>query len=70
MAMILIACWGIALPLGYILGLTDWLVEPMGPHGLWIGLVSALTIGAILLSIRLKTIIRRTLPPSVEAMPV
>ncbi len=69
MAMILVACWGIALPLGYILGLTDWLVEPMGPHGLWIGLVSALTIGAILLSIRLKTIIRRTLPPSVEAMP-
>jgi len=62
MAMILVACWGIALPLGYILGLTDWLVAPMGPHGLWIGLVSALIIGAILLSLRLRTIIRRTAP--------
>ena len=70
MAMILIACWGIALPLGYILGLTDWLVEPMGPHGLWIGLVSALTIGAALLSVRLKTVIRRTLLPTTESLSV
>ncbi len=59
MAMVLFACWGVALPLGYILGLTDWIVEPMGPRGLWIGLVTALTLGAILLSLRLRLIIRR-----------
>ncbi|MGO0309284.1 MATE family efflux transporter [Endozoicomonas acroporae] len=58
MAMILFACWGVALPLGYILGLTDWIVAPMGPHGLWIGLVSALTMSAILLTLRLRAIIR------------
>ena len=59
MIMILIACWGIALPLGYTLGLTDWLVEPMGPHGLWIGLVFALTISAAFLTFRLKAISQR-----------
>ena len=56
MIMILVACWGIALPLGYALGLTDWLVEPMGPHGLWIGLVVALTVSAVFLTFRLKRI--------------
>ncbi len=69
MAMVLVACWGIALPLGYVLGLTDWLVAPMGPHGLWIGLVSALTIGAILLSLRLRTIIGRSLAAASAAIP-
>ncbi|WP_422447669.1 MULTISPECIES: MATE family efflux transporter [unclassified Endozoicomonas] len=59
MAMILFACWGVALPVGYILGLTDWIVAPMGPHGLWIGLVSALTMSAILLTLRLRAIIGR-----------
>ena len=59
MAMVLFACWVVALPLGYILGLTDWLGQPMGPHGLWAGLVIALTIGAVLLSLRLRIIILR-----------
>ncbi|MGB1272310.1 MAG: MATE family efflux transporter, partial [Endozoicomonas sp.] len=56
MVMVLFSCWGIAFPLGYTLGMTDYLVEPMGPHGFWIGLVSALSIGAVLLSIRLRKI--------------
>lgn len=60
MALILFACWGVALPFGYILGLTDWIVEPMGPHGLWIGLVTALTMGAFLLTLRLRATIRRS----------
>lgn len=52
MIIVFIACWGIALPLGYTLALTDWLVEPMGPHGMWIGLVTALTLSAIFLTLR------------------
>ena len=59
MIMIMIACWGIALPLGYTLGLTDLIVEPMGPHGLWIGLVLALTISAVFLLLRFKALSRR-----------
>ena len=31
----------------------------MGPHGLWIGLVTALTMGAVLLLTRLRIIVRR-----------
>ncbi len=49
----LFACWCIALPLGYTLTLTDIIVDPMGPHGFWIGLVAALTIAAILTFTRL-----------------
>lgn len=59
MALILFACWGVALPLGYTLGLTDWIVPAMGPHGLWIGLVTALTMGAVLLLTRLRMIVKR-----------
>ena len=70
MAMILFACWGVALPLGYILGLTDWIVEPMGPHGLWIGLVTALTMGAFLLTLRLRAIIRRNRMLASEIVPM
>ena len=61
MIMILIACWGVALPLGYTLGLTDWIVEPMGPHGLWIGLLTALTLASAFLTIRLHIISKRKL---------
>ncbi len=70
MALILFACWGVALPLGYTLGLTDWIVEPMGPHGLWIGLVTALTMGAFLLTLRLRAVIRRNRMPVSELMPM
>ena len=59
MIMVLFACWGIALPLGYVLGLTDIIVTAMGPEGLWIGLVTALSIVAVLFTVRLRTISRR-----------
>ncbi len=61
MVIIFIACWGIALPLGYTLGLTNLITEPMGPHGLWIGLVVALTISAVFLTLRLKSLSSRIL---------
>nr|MDT0250568.1 MATE family efflux transporter [Endozoicomonas sp.] len=70
MAMVLFACWGVALPLGYTLGLTDWIVPAMGPHGLWIGLVTALTMGAVLLTLRLRAIIRQHRTAVPQGMPL
>ena len=64
MIMVLIACWGVALPLGYVLGLTDIIVNAMGPEGLWIGLVTALSIVAVLFTMRLRTISRRHIEQS------
>ncbi|HCH00894.1 MAG TPA: MATE family efflux transporter [Vibrio sp.] len=50
----LISYWGIGMPVGYILGMTDWLTsKPMGVTGFWIGIIVGLTMAAILLSIRL-----------------
>ncbi|WXL27471.1 MATE family efflux transporter [Ectopseudomonas mendocina] len=55
----LFAYWGIGLPVGYILGLTDWFMEASGPKGLWEGLVVGLTCAAVLLVIRLKRSARK-----------
>ena len=49
----LVAYWALGLPCGIVLGLTDWLVPAMGPHGFWIGFIIGLTSAAILLSFRL-----------------
>ncbi|CUR45771.1 multidrug transporter MatE [Alcanivorax sp. PN-3] len=61
MVMTLFAYWGIGLPLGYALALTDLLVPAMGPSGFWIGLVAGLTCAAILLGIRLRWRLRQPL---------
>ncbi|MGL5290318.1 MAG: MATE family efflux transporter [Vibrionaceae bacterium] len=45
--------WILGVPAGYILGLTDWLVEPMGVYGFWIGIIIGLTVAAVLLGKRL-----------------
>nr|WP_255612607.1 MATE family efflux transporter [Alcanivorax sp. 1008] len=49
----LLAYWGIGLPVGYALALTDLLVPAMGPEGFWVGLLSGLTAAALMLSLRL-----------------
>ncbi|MGF1684761.1 MATE family efflux transporter [Photobacterium minamisatsumaniensis] len=54
-----IAYWILGLPIGYVLGLTDWLVDPMGPHGFWIGNIIGLTAAAIMLATRLRWIHRQ-----------
>ena len=54
MVLTLLVYWGLGLPVGYILGLTDWVVSPMGPRGFWIGLIVGLTTAAIFLCIRVK----------------
>ncbi|MEX0335079.1 MATE family efflux transporter [Vibrio tubiashii] len=49
-----IAYWILGLPLGYILAMTDWIVEPMGAHGFWMGFIIGLSAAAIMLGIRLR----------------
>ena len=63
----LLAFWGFALPLGYLLGLApSWLPfapsAPMAASGFWIGLVLGLTIAAILLTIALHRLSLARLP--------
>lgn len=53
MLLTLFAYWGIGLPVGYALGLSNWLGEPSGPSGLWQGLVVGLTCAAAMLAVRL-----------------
>ena len=54
----LVSYWGVGLGLGYILTFTNWLVEPMGVHGFWLGIVLGLTLAAILLPLRLIKVYR------------
>jgi MATE family multidrug resistance protein len=53
MILTLFAYWGIGLPVGYALGLTEWFGEPSGPSGLWQGLVVGLTCAGGMLAVRL-----------------
>ncbi|MBD0785633.1 MATE family efflux transporter [Vibrio sp. Y2-5] len=48
-----IAYWLLGLPTGYVLAMTDWIVEPMGAKGFWIGFIVGLSSAAIMLSLRL-----------------
>lgn len=66
MVLTLLSYWGLGLPLGYVLGLTDLLVPAMGPAGFWIGLVAGLSGAALLLGVRL--IWRMRQPLSVRAL--
>lgn len=58
MMITLMVYWLIALPVGYILGLTDMLGAASGPSGLWMGLVVGLTIAAILLLLTMVVVLR------------
>ncbi|USH03944.1 MATE family efflux transporter [Grimontia kaedaensis] len=51
-----IAYWILGVPIGYILGMTDLIVEPMGAYGFWVGIIIGLTSAAIMLGIRLRWI--------------
>jgi multidrug resistance protein, MATE family len=53
MLLTLFAYWGIGLPVGYSLGLTDLWGPASGPRGLWQGLIVGLTCAALMLGIRL-----------------
>jgi MATE family multidrug resistance protein len=55
----LFAYWGIGLPVGYSLGLSEQFGVMSGPVGLWQGLVVGLTSAAFMLGIRLVLSARR-----------
>ncbi|EGU31059.1 putative multidrug resistance protein [Vibrio ichthyoenteri ATCC 700023] len=56
--------WGLALPLGVVLGLTDIIVPAMGEKGFWVGILTGLTVAAVLMLLRLRYVIKnRTLLP-------
>ncbi|OCL22062.1 MATE family efflux transporter [Gilliamella sp. wkB72] len=45
----LISYWVVGLPVGYILGLTDLVIQPIGAAGFWIGIILGLAVAAFLL---------------------
>ncbi|MCP4323241.1 MAG: MATE family efflux transporter [Alteromonadales bacterium] len=51
-----IAYWVVGLPLGYLLAMTNLLIEPLGAKGFWIGITMGLTVAAILLGQKLFAI--------------
>lgn len=59
MILTLISYWGIGLPIGYALGISDWFGPARGPAGLWQGLVVGLSCAALMLGIRLHKSSRR-----------
>ena len=57
--LMLLAYWGIGLPMGYGLGLGGWAGLAPGPQGFWIGLILALTAASGLLGYRVSVMLRR-----------
>lgn len=53
MLLTLVAYWGVGLPVGYILALSDAWLPAMGPSGFWLGLFVGLSCAAVLLGARL-----------------
>ncbi|WWP02116.1 MAG: MATE family efflux transporter [Candidatus Dasytiphilus stammeri] len=48
-----IAYWLLGLPCGYVLALKNWIVNPLGPVGFWIGFIIGLTASAIMMLYRI-----------------
>lgn len=59
LVLMLLAYWGIGLPLGYGLGIAQLGAMEPGPQGFWIGLICALTTAALLLGLRVRVMMRR-----------
>ncbi|WP_417614543.1 MATE family efflux transporter [Oceanisphaera sp.] len=51
--------WLCGFPIGMVLGMTDWVVPAMGPHGFWIGFLVGLSVSAFSLIWRLRVIYAR-----------
>jgi MATE family multidrug resistance protein len=59
MYIMLFSFWVIGIPLGYILTFNDWITEPMGAAGFWIGLTAGLAHAALWLILRVIWISRK-----------
>ncbi|MDG3086379.1 MATE family efflux transporter [Vibrio hannami] len=62
--------WGLALPMGVVLGTTDYIVPAMGEKGFWVGILTGLTVAAVLMLLRLRHVInsRTSLPINTVSM--
>ncbi|QUM80644.1 MATE family efflux transporter [Moritella sp. 5] len=56
----LFSYWAVGMTIGYTLALTNLIVPAMGAAGFWIGFISGLTMAAILLSIKLASVYKKT----------
>lgn len=56
LVLIMVAFWGVAMPLGYSLSLTSVWGVPMGARGFWISLIVGLSISAVFLGVRLRRV--------------
>ena len=54
-----VSYWLIGLPVGIVLGLTDWLFPAMAAKGFWIGFISGLSCAAVLMFWRVNVIQKR-----------
>ncbi|AXF62519.1 multidrug transporter MdtK [Leclercia sp. LSNIH6] len=54
-----IAYWVLGLPSGYILALTDLVVDRMGPAGFWMGFIIGLTSAAVMMMLRMRFLQRQ-----------
>lgn len=54
-----IAYWVLGLPGGYVLALTDLVVDRMGPAGFWVGFIIGLTAAAVLMMLRMRFLQRQ-----------
>jgi MATE family multidrug resistance protein len=56
MKIMAISYWGVGLPLGIILSITDLIVEQMGAVGMWTGMATGLSVAAVLMVKRVRKI--------------
>lgn len=54
-----VSYWLVGLPVGVVLGLTDWLFPAMAAKGFWIGFISGLSCAAVLMYWRVMVIQKR-----------
>jgi MATE family multidrug resistance protein len=55
-----ISYWLVGFPVGYVLGMTNFIVPKMAAAGFWIGFITGLSVAAVLMFLRVKTIQRRS----------
>ncbi len=71
MIMGLLAYWIVGFPLCWVLAFTDWIVEPMGVYGFWVGTICTLSLTSSSILWRVFVIARREVrrqPPPANAL--
>ena len=56
MKIMAISYWGVGLPLGIILAITDIITDQMGAIGMWTGMATGLLVAAILMVRRVRKV--------------